>query len=258
MQIFGAVDRPAVVTSNVNLYQRFDVVVVRHAAWDGLTTDQQDQLRSAVAKARDAAYSAMGTEEALFLEWCREPGAGSAQASTEQVASLHAVLDPVTEALAAQHGSVIDRLRALHEGTSEPSGLDCPAAGASTPAAATLEPKGDQGVLDGTWRFANDKEELVAAGLTPSDADGNAGVWELVVNGGDAALTTPDGRTCSSKLTFAGDQVLFFVGPENGCGGSFRGTYSIDGDTVRFEWGGDGYGLVLANGLFGEAVQRQG
>ena len=191
LQIFGAVDRPAVVTSNVNLYQRFDVVVVREAAWDGLTTDQQDQLRSAVAKARDAAYAAMGTEEALFLEWCREPGAGSAQASPEQLASLHAALDPVTEALAAQHGPVIDRLRALHEGTSEPSGLDCPEGSASTPAGVTLEPKGDQGVLDGTWRFANDEDELVAAGLTPSDANGNAGVWEMVVNGGDATLTTP-------------------------------------------------------------------
>ena len=116
---------------------------------------------------------------------------------------------------------MIDRLRALHEGTSEPSGLDCPEGSAATPAGVTLEPKGDQGVLDGTWRFANDEDELVAAGLTPSDANGNAGVWELVVNGGDASLTTPDGRTCSSKLTFAGDQVLFFVGPENWCGGYF-------------------------------------
>ena len=60
LQIFGAVDRPAVVTSNVNLYQRFDVVVVRQAAWDGLTTDQQDQLRSAVAKARDAGLQRHG------------------------------------------------------------------------------------------------------------------------------------------------------------------------------------------------------
>jgi TRAP-type C4-dicarboxylate transport system substrate-binding protein len=258
LQIFGAVDRPAVVTSNVNLYQRFDVVVIRRAAWDGLTTDQQDQVRSAVAKARDEAYAAMGTEEALFGEWCREPGAGSAQASPEQLASLHAALDPVTEALAAQHGPVIDRLRTLHEGTSEPSGLDCPAADASTPAWATLEPTGDQGVLDGTWRFANDEDELVAAGLTPSDANGNAGVWEMVVNGGDATLALNGGRSCSSKLTFAGDQVLFFVGPEEWCGGYMRGTYSTDGDTVRFQWGGDGYGLVLANGLFGEAVRVQG
>ena len=70
LQIFGAVDQPAVMTSNVSLYERFDVVVVREPAWDALTTAQQDELTSSVAAARDEAYAAMGTEEALFDEWC--------------------------------------------------------------------------------------------------------------------------------------------------------------------------------------------
>ena len=125
-QISGAVDRPAVVASNVNLYERFDVVVIREAAWDGLTSDQQEQLRDAVATARDQAYGARGSEEEMFDTWCAEPGADATLASEEQLESLHAKLDPITEALQQQYDSVVGRMRSLREGTSDAVDLTCP------------------------------------------------------------------------------------------------------------------------------------
>ncbi len=124
---------------------------------------QQDELTSSVAAARDEAYAAMGTEEALFGEWCLLAGAGSALASPQQLASLHEKLDPITSEVAAQHGPVIDRLRLLHEGTTDAGDLTCPVK-AALPAWTTMKPRGDQGVLDGTWRFANEADELLAAG----------------------------------------------------------------------------------------------
>ena len=162
-QIFGAVDRPAVVASNVNLYERFDVLVIREAAWDGLTSDQQEQLRDAVASARDQAYGAMSGEEEMFDTWCAEPGAGATLASAEQLQSLHDKLDPVTEALEQEHDGVVGRMRSLHEGTSDAADLTCPDPGDDgRPEWAHMKPEGDQHVLDGTWRFNVDEDEMLA------------------------------------------------------------------------------------------------
>ena len=56
----GAVDLPAVVTSNVTFYTKFDVIVIRTDAWEGLTDDQQEALRKAAVDAGHAAESGAG------------------------------------------------------------------------------------------------------------------------------------------------------------------------------------------------------
>jgi TRAP-type C4-dicarboxylate transport system substrate-binding protein len=256
-QNMAAVDRPAVVTTNVTLYERFDVVVVRKPAWDALTDSQREGLQAAVAHARDDTFAAMGTDSKLIGEFCLTGGSTSAAANAADLASLHSALDPVAAAVEAQYPTVVARLRELHAGTTDVTGLSCPTD--NRPSWAQLAPKGDQGVLDGTWRFANDEADLVAAGLSASDAHGNAGVWEMTVTDGKAQLALNGGRPCSSTFTFADDQVVFLVGPEEWCGGYVAGTYKLDGDTATFRWAeaGDAYGLVLGNGLFHQAVRVQ-
>ena len=262
LHIFGAADQPAVMTSNVTLYERFDVVVVRKRAWDALTTAQQDELTRSVAAARDEAYAAMGTEEALFGEWCLLAGAGSALASPQQLASLHEKLDPITSEVAAQHGPVVDRLRLLHEGTTDAGDLTCPV-DAALPSWTTMKAQGDQGVLDDV-ALRHEADELLAAGLKPSDAHGNAGVWEMSIDEGTADATLPDGRHCDWKFTFDGDRVVFDLGPQDWCEGKMMGSYRVEDDTVHFDWTDTlwpttdaAYGLTFSRVMFGEAVRVQ-
>ena len=265
-QIFGAIDRPAVVASNVTLYERFDVVVIRKAAWDGLTSAQQKQLREAVASARDQAYGAMGGEEEMFGAWCLEQGAGATLASADQLQSLHLKLDPITARLEQQYDDVVGRMRSLHDGTTDAGDLTCPESDdEGRPAWAQMKPEGDQHVLDGTWRFNVVEAEMLAAGVSASDAHGNAGIWEMSVDGGIAEATVPDGHHCDWTFVFAGDQVVFDLGPQNWCQGYMGGTYRITGDTVHFNWTDTGwpatdadYGRTFSNAMFGEAVRVQG
>ena len=181
---FGGVDRPAVVTTNVALYSKFDVIVVREAVWTAMSPAQQEELKSAAAAVRVSAPAARGSEEHVLTEWCHEPGAGAARASDAELSSLHAVLDPVTATLESDGVAkeVIDRMRALHAGTTDPpTDLTCAQDQPSASAWQNLAPVGDQTVLDGTWRFTPTEADLLAAGATASDARNNAIVWEVTL-----------------------------------------------------------------------------
>ena len=262
---YGAVDRPAVVTTNVTLYSKFDVIVVREAVWTAMTPAQQEELTSAAAAVRVSAPAARGSEESVFAEWCHEPGAGAARASDAELTSLHEALDPVTATLQTDPVAkqVIDRMRALHSGTSDPSAdLTCAQDQPSASAWQNLAPAGDQTVLDGTWRFTPTEADLLAAGATASDARNNAIVWEVTLHNGKGTATVGGGgHTCQWVFTFAGSRVLFDFREGNSCGGMAAGTYKRVGDTVTFTWtedASDPYMLKLINGIFGKAVRVTG
>ena len=81
---------------------------------------------------------------------------------------------------------------------------------------------------------------------------------------GDADATLPDGRHCDSTFTFAGDEVVFDLGPQDWCEGLMTGRYRVHDDTVSFDWTDTSwpatdaeYGLTFANAMFGEAVRVQ-
>ena len=260
----GAVDVPAVVTTNVTFYEKFDVVVIREAVWKSLTSTQQAELRSAAAAVRVSAPAARGSEKGALADWCHEPGAGAARASDAQLASLHGALDPITTALESNPAAkkVVDRMRALHAGTTdEPTDLTCASNQPSAQAWQNLAPVGDQTVLDGTWRFAPSEAGLLAAGLTPSDARSNAIVWQVTLHNGKGTATVGGGgHTCQWAFTFAGTRVFFDFREGEACGGMTAGTYRQAGDVVTFHWAqaGDAYGLKLVNGIFGKAVKVTG
>jgi hypothetical protein len=262
---YGAVDRPAVVTTNVTLYTKFDVIVDREAVWTALSPAQQEELKSAAAAVRVSAPAARGSEENVFAEWCHEPGAGAARASDAELSSLHAALDPVTATLGSDQlaKEVIDRMRALHAGTTDPpTDLACAQDQPSASAWQNLTPVGDQTVLDGTWRFTPTEADLLAAGATASDARNNAIVWEVTLHNGKGTATVGGGgHTCQWVFTFAGSRVLFDFREGSACGGMAAGTYTRVGDTVAFTWtdpGDDPYLLKLLNGIYGKAVRVSG
>src|SRR6185503_18315541 len=81
LQQFAAVDRPAVITTNVTLYAKFDVIVVRKALWSTLSSPQQAALKATAAEIRVSAPAGRGTDASLLGDWCQGPGAGAMQAS---------------------------------------------------------------------------------------------------------------------------------------------------------------------------------
>ena len=180
-------------------------------------------------------------------------------------ASLHAALDPVTATLASDQlaKEVIDRMRALHAGTTDPpTDLTCAPDQPSASAWQNLAPVGDQTVLDGTWRFTPTEADLLAAGATASDARNNAIVWEVTLrNGKGTATVGGGGDTCEWVFKFAGSRVLFDFREGSSCGGMAAGTYRRVDDTVTFTWtdaGDDPYLLKLLNGIYGKAVRVTG
>jgi TRAP-type C4-dicarboxylate transport system substrate-binding protein len=258
---YGAVDLPAVVTTNVTFYTKFDVIVVREALWQSLTATQQAELKSAAAAVRVSAPAARGSEQSVFADWCQEPGAGAARANDTELQSLHRALDPITTALESDPVAkiVIDRMRALHAGTTdEPTDLTCAPHQPSATTWRNLKPVGDQTVLDGTWRFTPTEAELIKAGLSESDARDNAIVWEMTLkNGNGTATVGGGGHTCHWIFTFAGTKVLFDHTQGNSCGGMAAGTYERTGDVATFHWAeaDDAYSLSLNQGIFAKAVR---
>ena len=260
---FAAVDRPAVVTTNVTLYAKFDVVVVRQALWSSLTSTQQAELKSAAAAVRVSAPAARGSEQSVFAAWCGGAGAGAAKASDADLKSLQTALDPVTAALEADPlaKKVVARMRTLHAGTTEePANLTCAKHEPSASAWQNLAPVGNQTVLDGTWRFTPTESALLARGLTPSDARNNASVWQVTLKNGKGTAVGGGGHTCQWVFTFAGTRMLFDFREGESCGGMAAGTYQRSGDVVTFVWTkpDDDYELKLYNGIFGKAVKVTG
>ena len=263
-QQFAAVDRPAVVTTNVTLYAKFDVIVVRKALWSSLSSTQQAELRSAAQAVRVSAPAARGSEQKAFADWCADGGAAAAKATDSDLKSLRDALGPVTAALEADPFTrkIIAKMRALHAGTTEePSDLTCAKQLPSASAWQNLAPVGDQTVLDGTWRFTPTEADLLVAGLTPSDARNNATGWQVTIKNGKGTATGSGGHTCQWRFTFAGTKVLFDFTQGVTCGGMAAGTYRRSGDEVTFVWtepANDDYALKLYNGIFGKAVRVTG
>jgi TRAP-type C4-dicarboxylate transport system substrate-binding protein len=230
----GIVDRPAVVTGNVSLYYRFDVLVIRKAAWDGLTGPQQAELSDAVAKARNGTVTDHPKEAESFASWCAEDGAASVDADSDALASLHALLDPITDAIEADAatGGMVQQIRELGDGTTDPSGLTCD--GQTPEPTAGVTPSGDQSVLDGVWRFEVSEQDLLDGGASESDAHGNAGIWEFDVQDGSVTVSLNGHHQPSTwAFTFDGESVALDFGPD---GGVLTGTYALVDDTVTFTW----------------------
>ncbi len=268
-----AVDKPAVLISNVTLYEKFDVVVVRSDTWDGLTEAQQEALRaSAVAAGKDA-VAARDTEAQGLERWCSSPDAASVVVDDEQLAALHAAWQPVIDAAMAVPGAadLAERVSALGDGTAAPLGITCGALDADgnlvadTPSVSASEYEvtrsGPQDVLDGVWRLVADKNDLLEAGISPQEAGINAGVWTITITDHIARVDQPYGTDCIWDFAFDGERVSLNWAAEgnDACYGQTIGTFQLDGDVARFNWEKQrDYDVVLDQAIFAQGMTRIG
>jgi TRAP-type C4-dicarboxylate transport system substrate-binding protein len=157
----------AVVTSNVTLWPRAQVVVMNRAAFDALTADRQALLRRAGREALEPELARVArTEQSALAELCRGGTTRFASASPAELGALRAAVrpvydrigrDPVARAWLAE----IEEHRAPVDDPRE--ALRCARRGAP--------PRTDASRLEGRWTFVPPTvDELVAGGMQRDDA----------------------------------------------------------------------------------------
>jgi TRAP-type C4-dicarboxylate transport system substrate-binding protein len=261
-----AVTLPAVVTSNVTLYTKFDVVVVRAERWDQMTEGQRNDLRNGVREAGKDAIAARDSEVAALNRWCATKGGSSVVADPDTANQLRAALQPVVDAARADSAlaPLIDRVEVLGRGTTTPVGKECgtPADNGTVPASGfEVTPVGPQDVLDGTWRLVVDRQVLVDAGISPQEAGANAGVWTIKVADGVGEVDQPNGPDCTWKFQFDGNRFSldYAYDGNDACYGLSAGTFELDGDVARFTFDrARDNPVALDNASFASGMQRVG
>jgi TRAP-type C4-dicarboxylate transport system substrate-binding protein len=189
-------------TANVVLWPRPTTVVVNGKAFDSLTSEQRELLRSAVREALEPALEVVRNEEQASLETLCQAGLRLVRASPPQRAALREAVQPVYDELERDSVTreLIDEIEALRSGLPPITPLRCAGARART----VTSP------LDGTWRADPSSESLAAAGASQDE------IQSLT---GPLTLELADGR---------------WVGRVAQRESVVRGTYSVDGGVVRF------------------------
>ena len=260
----GGVDLPAVVTSNVTLYTKFDVVVLRTDAWEGLSHAQQAVLQRAAVEAGRVAEAARDDEDAALERWCSTPQAASVVATVDELTSIARALVPAIEVATAdpQARHLADRVAALGEGTRPPRGRACGSVEIhDTDEDVLVARAGDQAVFDGVWRIRATYQDFIDAGVSVADARANAGVWTLTIRDHVAAVDQPQGPDCAWDFFVNGDRVAVDLQHDgnDACFGLARGAWRRDGDVVWFTWEKERYyDVAIDNAFFAAGMHRIG
>ena len=247
---------PAIMTVNVVLYTKFDVVIVNKRMFDGLSTPQRDVLRRAVIDAVPETLAARPSEADAHASWCAQEGVASVLADEADVDELQnaartAIADLERDAYTK---TVIARIRDLKTGTTAAALTAC-----SGPnyVDSQVVAEGDQHVIDGTWRWETTRQDLLDAGVPPAEVDKDVGVKTFVLHGGELSGDTPDGR-CYGTYTINGNRFAWAWAPNGLCGGDFGGTFTRSGDNLTFTFGPGDEGAAFYGGYFKGGLVRIG
>jgi TRAP-type transport system periplasmic protein len=225
--------RTATATANVTLYPKADTIVVNRKAWDALSDEQRDTLRTAAERARDHAIESNVPEAVGARRYC-EQGGRVVHAAQADVSGLRDAASFVYRRLEldVRTKALIGRLRevALEAGTPPAA----PAACEPAPAAA-LAATGDPHGLDGVWRVRVTYEDGIRAGLREDLASYELGLQTIRMDGGryDWRWRARDGaHRCPGEYRISGEVVVFTDTGE--CHGVWQAAYAIDGETIRW------------------------
>jgi TRAP-type C4-dicarboxylate transport system substrate-binding protein len=198
--------RARALTSNVVFWPRAMTIVMNRRAYDALTGRQRDVLRRAGREAvRPLAERLRHETETWLTAACSRDDFTLVRASAAQRAVLRHTVAPVYDQLARDPltRELVAAIRTLRPDGPAPDVVRCPRkitdVGAGT------------AILRGRWRATLTREELRRSGNSPGLTQELSGSW---------------------FVTF--EKRRFEVRREEGGGG--RGTYSVDGDRIRFVW----------------------
>ena len=246
---------------NEFLALKANAVVVNSEVWAGLDAAQQAALREAAR--RTAAWSMTEMElhrdldEASVL-FCAS-GAGDVVLATDsQVAAMRAAVAPVVTRLRRDPltAQVIDRARALEASLGEvDAAAACTNEGAPVAPWEPIQARGDQSVLDGTWRINVTAERLRSAGVSPADASNNAAAWTFTFAGSNVRAQATNGTDCQARLTLAEPLLTIRWDETTGCGGDFTARYRLNRDRLELT---DSEGPEPGSDVFNDAFFAPG
>jgi hypothetical protein len=203
----------AVLTGNVVVEPRPNVIFMNQRAFGSLTASQRNVLYQAGIQARSAGIY-QGNDAASVADLCRR-GIKIVSASPADLAGLRAAVQPVYQRLESspQTRAFINQITSMRQALSlPPDTVTCPAAATAGSGSATL--------LEGTWQVTFTEAELAAAGGGAGNlpSEGNWGhfiltlrhdhwSWRLI--GGDPRVTPNNVLDFGTYVT-NGDKINFY------------------------------------------------
>ena len=225
----GPADVAGHVTANVVLWPKVFVLTLSRDRFEALNGQQRQWVRTAAARAVRASVSASINETAEAGTLC-ERGAKFFAATNEQLAALHAAMEPVIQQLASDptEAPLMTEVQAVAARYPQPEDLELPmtcTAQGGAPAPPPV-PSTVSALPDGTYRVAIPVDTVAAAGV--SNDGGWSGTWTLRVHDGTFALSCrpldAPGRDCGTvvsdtpfeagQLRGTGETVYFVPDPK--------------------------------------------
>ncbi len=178
------------VTANVVLWPKVFVLSLSQKRWDSLTDQQRSWVQDAAAAGVKASVDATYDETTAARLLC-DAGVSFVDASSSQLAALHAAVTPVISALAADsiNGPLLAKIQAIAARHPETDVPDVPAS-CRTVAAPSPSPSIPTAVSTlpvGTYRDQITIADVEKAGI--SNDFGLTGTWTLTVKDGTYAVS---------------------------------------------------------------------
>jgi TRAP-type C4-dicarboxylate transport system substrate-binding protein len=229
LQLRFSVGPPLILTSNVVLYNKFDVVIVNRRFFNGLSTPQQAVLRNAIEAAIPKTLAGRATESDAFDAWCAETGNVAVAATASDIDDLKSAVAPMIADL--EHDPftkrAIDRIRSIADGA---EALDLGTCVGPSPVSVAIDASGDQHVIDGMWRFETTAQSLLKAGVPPSEVAKDVGIHTWTFDGG-AMWEEASYGPCTGTYAIDGNRFSLALDDVH-CGGTFKGLFERDGDDL--------------------------
>jgi len=230
----------AVLTGNVVLEPRPNVIFMNQRAYRALTAEQRIVLDQAAARARSAGIYE-GNDAVSAADLCRR-GIKILSASPAELAGLRAAVRPVYRALESNPATsmFISEITAIRRSIGGSAAtVTCPAAGAGGIASTAA-------ALGGTWQVTYTLAELSAAGADPSEASipSNIGHFMFSFSKGRWRMIGPPGGSASGTYSVTGDRITFYrhdhayAGSDTEVWGPY--IWSVYRDTLTFKKAGPG------------------
>ena len=185
-------------TGDVTLYPKYQVLVAEDSAWSRLTPAQQDVIRMAARAANEVAVTRRPTDAQNATAYCRA-GGRVVLTGPANVATIVKAVQPMIDRMSEDPltATAIKAIQALKEATPAASTAGaCVPSISATQKLTPVEPGPATTLIpDGVYRIEQDKEELLARGVSSVDAGNNAGTWTLTTSGGTGTWSwiTPTG-----------------------------------------------------------------
>jgi TRAP-type transport system periplasmic protein len=238
MLLLGSVPGPSIITANIALYAKANVLAISTKVLRSLSDDQRTDLLAAAAATQRRSIRALPPEATAAKNVCAA-GDSVVLAAKPDVAEIRAAVAPVRAAVATDRvaGPLLTRVEkvvARHPGTNHVSACTGRRPSADAATGDVVDPV----VLNGVWRFVLTSHQLLAAGLSDDFARRESGVNTIRLDNGRYTwdwLPPIGPQTCNGHYTTTTTTVTFTE--EGDCTAISAADYQVDGDRLLFRNG---------------------